>query len=108
MDIIKPWSVSQMSSERQRIEAPSSPLSSTPEVNMPPPPSYEEVSGVFASETFDVSAENVDYFLGEVTISHTDTFWYHDNLILVKLLLFLNLCFLCCCCCCRFYIPLRL
>ncbi|XP_062097168.1 SH3 domain-containing protein 2-like [Humulus lupulus] len=53
----------EMSSDRQQIEAPSTP---TAENSMPPPPSYEDVSGVFASETYDGSTEGADYFLGEV------------------------------------------
>lgn len=53
-----------MLSERQRIEAPSTPAT---ENSMPPPPSYEEVSGVFAFKIYDGSTNNVDYFLGEVT-----------------------------------------
>ena len=56
-----------MLSERQQIEAPS-PLAA--ENSMPPPPSYEEVSGVFAAETYDESTDGVDYFLGEVTFVH--------------------------------------
>ncbi|XP_024027174.1 SH3 domain-containing protein 2 [Morus notabilis] len=57
---------SEMLSERRRIEAPSTPAT---ENNIPPPPSYEEVSGVFASEIYDGSTDNVDYFLGEVVNS---------------------------------------
>lgn len=60
-----------MLSERQRIEAPAAPAA---ENSMPPPPSYEEVSGVFASETYDGSTDNVNYFLGEVTILFADIF----------------------------------
>ncbi|EXB53749.1 Rho guanine nucleotide exchange factor 6 [Morus notabilis] len=55
-----------MLSERRRIEAPSTPAT---ENSMPPPPSYEEVSGLFASEIYDGSTDNVDYFLGEVVNS---------------------------------------
>lgn len=54
-----------MLSERQQIEAPSTPAA---ENNIPPPPSYEEVSGVFASETYEGSTDGADYFLGEVTV----------------------------------------
>ena len=54
-----------MLSERQQIEAPSTPAA---ENSMPPPPSYEEVSGVFAPETYDGSTDGVDYFLGEVIV----------------------------------------
>ncbi|KAF4358309.1 hypothetical protein F8388_014579 [Cannabis sativa] len=53
----------EMSSERQQIEAPSTP---TAENSMPPPPSYEDVTGAFDSETYDESTEGADYFLGEV------------------------------------------
>lgn len=52
-----------MLSERQRIEAPPSPSIGN---TMPPPPSYEEVNGVYASETHNGSTDGADYFLGEV------------------------------------------
>ncbi|XWS62727.1 hypothetical protein CRYUN_Cryun06bG0035600 [Craigia yunnanensis] len=52
----------EMISERQRIEAPP-----TPSVDsMPPPPSYEEVNGVYASQTHNGSTDCMGYFLGEV------------------------------------------
>ena len=52
-----------MISERQRIEAPP-----TPSVDdMPPPPSYEEVNGVYASQTHNGSTDSMGYFLGEVS-----------------------------------------
>ncbi|KAL1215721.1 SH3 domain-containing protein 2 [Cardamine amara subsp. amara] len=53
----------EMASERQRIEAPSTPSSTD---NMPPPPSYEEANGVFASQMHDTSTDSMGYFLGEV------------------------------------------
>lgn len=52
-----------MISERQRIEAPPSP---TVENIMPPPPSYEEVNGVFASQMHNGTSDSISYFLGEV------------------------------------------
>ncbi|KAJ9704239.1 hypothetical protein PVL29_002685 [Vitis rotundifolia] len=57
----------EMISERQRIEAPPSP---PVENNMPPPPSYEEVNGVFASQTHNGSSDSISYFLGEVMHSY--------------------------------------
>ncbi|KAJ4964445.1 hypothetical protein NE237_024384 [Protea cynaroides] len=57
----------EMVSERQRIEA-------SPNVavdnSMPPPPSYEEVNGVFAAQTYDGLTDGIGYFLGEVTHSY--------------------------------------
>ena len=53
----------QMVSERQRIEASPSPVVEDP---MPPPPSYEEVNGVYSSQTVDGSTDAMGYFLGEV------------------------------------------
>ncbi|KAG2243489.1 hypothetical protein Bca52824_094659 [Brassica carinata] len=65
----------EMVSERQRIEAPTTPSSAD---NMPPPPSYEEANGVFASHMHDTShmhetshmhdtsTDSMGYFLGEV------------------------------------------
>ncbi|KAF8112264.1 hypothetical protein N665_0065s0047 [Sinapis alba] len=53
----------EMVSERQRIEAPTTPSSAD---NMPPPPSYEEANGVFASQMHDTSTDSMGYFLGEV------------------------------------------
>lgn len=55
-----------MVSERQRIEAPSTPSSAD---TMPPPPSYEEANGVFASHMHETSTDNMGYFLGEVCYS---------------------------------------
>ncbi|GMH02788.1 hypothetical protein Nepgr_004627 [Nepenthes gracilis] len=52
----------EMISERQRIEA-----APTPSVDdMPPPPLYEEVNGVFASQAQNGSTDSMGYFLGEV------------------------------------------
>ncbi|KQJ83831.1 SH3 domain-containing protein 2 [Brachypodium distachyon] len=52
----------EMVSERQKIEAPPTPAA---ENYMPPPPSYEEVNGMFASTSTDQSVNSVDFFLGE-------------------------------------------
>ncbi|XP_057966131.1 SH3 domain-containing protein 2-like [Malania oleifera] len=57
----------EMVSERQRIEAPPS---SSMDNSMPPPPSYEEVNGVFASQTHNGSTDGISYFLGEVIFSY--------------------------------------
>lgn len=57
---------SEMLSERQRIEASPSPSIN----NMPPPPPYEEVNGLFASQTYDGSTDGMGYFLGEVIHSY--------------------------------------
>ncbi|KAE9447334.1 hypothetical protein C3L33_20784, partial [Rhododendron williamsianum] len=56
----------EMISERQRIEAPPSPSMDS----MPPPPSYEEGNGVFASPTPNGSTDSMGYFLGEVMYSY--------------------------------------
>ncbi|KAG5543109.1 hypothetical protein RHGRI_016005 [Rhododendron griersonianum] len=56
----------EMMSERQRIEASPSPAIN----NMPPPPPYEEVNGLFASQTYDGSTDGMGYFLGEVIHSY--------------------------------------
>jgi hypothetical protein len=34
---------------------------------MPPPPSYEEVNGIYASQTYNGSTDSMGYFLGEVS-----------------------------------------
>lgn len=52
----------EMISERHRIEAPPAPSMDS----MPPPPSYEEVNGVYASQTQNGSTDCMGYFLGEV------------------------------------------
>ncbi|KAA0045629.1 SH3 domain-containing protein 2 [Cucumis melo var. makuwa] len=53
--------------ERQRIEAPPTPPPGPSIDNsMPPPPSYEEVNGVFASQAHNGSTDAMGYFLGEV------------------------------------------
>lgn len=53
----------EMISERQRIEAPPSPRMDN---SMPPPPSYEEVNGIYASETNNGTTDSMGYFLVEV------------------------------------------
>ncbi|CAI8600374.1 unnamed protein product [Vicia faba] len=53
----------EMVSERHRIEAPPTP---SVDKNMPPPPSYEEVNGVYASQEHNGITDNMGYFLGEV------------------------------------------
>ncbi|XP_030944581.1 SH3 domain-containing protein 2 [Quercus lobata] len=53
----------EMISERQRIEASPSP---SVDNTMPPPPSYEEVNGVYASQTHNGTTDSMGYFLGEV------------------------------------------
>lgn len=55
--------VAQMLSEHQRIEASPNPAT---ENTMPPPPSYEDLSNNFSSETYDELTDIRDYFLGEV------------------------------------------
>lgn len=57
----------QMVSERQRIEA--SPNLANENV-MQPPPSYEEVNGMFASPRVDELNESMEYFLAEVVNLH--------------------------------------
>jgi hypothetical protein len=52
-----------MISERQRIEAPPTP---SVDNSMPPPPSYEEVNGVYASQDHNGITDSMGYFLGEV------------------------------------------
>ncbi|GMP81501.1 hypothetical protein CsSME_00036191 [Camellia sinensis var. sinensis] len=56
----------EMLSERQRTEASPGPARNS----MPPPPSYDEVSSVFASQTYDGSTDGMGYFLGEVIHSY--------------------------------------
>ncbi|KAK6916628.1 SH3 domain [Dillenia turbinata] len=58
---------SEMISERQRIEAPPT---LTADNDMPPPPSYEEINGVFASQDHNGSTDSMGYFLGEVMYSY--------------------------------------
>lgn len=53
-----------MISERQRIEAPPS---QSMENHMPPPPAYEEVNGMYASQTHNGATDSMGYFLGEVS-----------------------------------------
>ncbi|KAJ6365208.1 hypothetical protein OIU76_030055 [Salix suchowensis] len=57
----------EMASERQRIEAPPTP---SVENNMPPPPSYEEINGVYASQAQNGRTDSMGYFLGEVMHSY--------------------------------------
>ena len=52
-----------MISERQRIEAPPTP---SVDNSMPPPPPYEEVNGVYASQDHNGITDSMGYFLGEV------------------------------------------
>jgi len=52
----------EMVSERQKIEAPPTPAA---ENYMAPPPSYDEVNGVFASTSVNETIQSVDFFLGE-------------------------------------------
>lgn len=54
-----------MLSERQRIEA--APTPPSVENTMPPPPAYEEVNGIYASQTHNGSTDSMGYFLGEVS-----------------------------------------
>ncbi|KAF0893743.1 hypothetical protein E2562_029416 [Oryza meyeriana var. granulata] len=53
----------EMVSERQKIEAPPTP--SAENYMTQPPPSYDEVNGMFASSSVDDSVTSVDFFLGE-------------------------------------------
>uniref|UniRef100_A0A0D9ZNN2 SH3 domain-containing protein n=1 Tax=Oryza glumipatula TaxID=40148 RepID=A0A0D9ZNN2_9ORYZ len=53
----------EMVSERQKIEAPPTP--SAENYMAQPPPSYDEVNGMFASSSVDDSVTSVDFFLGE-------------------------------------------
>lgn len=55
----------EMMSERQRIEAAPTPIPSV-DNSMPPPPAYEEINGVYASQTHNGSLDSSEYFLGEV------------------------------------------
>ncbi|XP_054777559.1 SH3 domain-containing protein 2-like [Prosopis cineraria] len=52
----------EMISERQGIEAPPTPSMDS---SMPPPPSYEEANGVYASQIHNGSTDSMGYFLGE-------------------------------------------
>ncbi|KAK5843900.1 SH3 domain-containing protein 2-like [Gossypium arboreum] len=53
---------SEMISERQRLEAPPAPSVA----DMPSPPPFEEVNGVYTSQTHNESVDCMGYFLGEV------------------------------------------
>ncbi|KAF8377883.1 hypothetical protein HHK36_031271 [Tetracentron sinense] len=57
----------EMISERQRIEASPSPAVDN---SMPPPPSYEDINGVFTSQTYDGFTDSMGYFLGEAMHSY--------------------------------------
>uniref|UniRef100_A0A5B6ZTW8 Putative endophilin-A2-like isoform X2 n=1 Tax=Davidia involucrata TaxID=16924 RepID=A0A5B6ZTW8_DAVIN len=57
----------EMFSDRQRIEASPSPATDN---TMPPPPSYNEINVVFASQTYDGLIDGMGYFLGEVMHSY--------------------------------------
>ncbi|KAL6209546.1 hypothetical protein ACLB2K_020486 [Fragaria x ananassa] len=57
----------EMVSERQRIEAPPSP---TVDNSMPPPPPYEEVNGIYASESHNGMSDSMNYFLGEAMFTY--------------------------------------
>jgi len=52
-----------MVSERQKIEAPPTPAADN--YMAPPPPSYDEVNGGFASTSVNESVKSVEFFLGE-------------------------------------------
>ncbi|KAK1303433.1 hypothetical protein QJS10_CPB11g00915 [Acorus calamus] len=56
----------EMVSKRQRMEGSPSSVAHNP---VPPPPSYEEVNGSFASPRNDGSLDSMGYFLGEVSAS---------------------------------------
>jgi len=53
-----------MISEQRRIETPPIPSLDN---SMPPPPSYEEVNGVYASQAHNGTTDSMGYFLGEVS-----------------------------------------
>ncbi|PWZ45083.1 hypothetical protein Zm00014a_002634 [Zea mays] len=53
----------EMVSERQKIEAPLTPAADN--YMPPPPPSYDEVNGAFASTSVNESVQSVNFFLGE-------------------------------------------
>lgn len=47
---------------------------------MPPPPSYEEVNGVYASHTHNAPTDSMSYFLGEVySLSLSSAFLLHSQ-----------------------------
>nr|GME05017.1 SH3 domain-containing protein 2-like [Ipomoea batatas] len=43
----------------------------------PPPPPYNEASGGFSSQAYDMSADGASYFLGEVTVNLSFAFLIH-------------------------------
>lgn len=55
----------QMVSQRQRIEASPSRMFTD---SVPSPPSYEEASGIWSSQTMEGSTDSMGYFLGEVCL----------------------------------------
>ncbi|KAG6512019.1 hypothetical protein ZIOFF_030110 [Zingiber officinale] len=59
--------VGQMVSERQRIETSPSRMFTD---SVPSPPSYEEASGIWSSQTMEGSTDSMGYFLGEVVHSY--------------------------------------
>lgn len=61
-------------SERQKIESSPSPSAHN---GIPLPPSYDEISGIFVSETYNGSTDSVDYFLGEVNLMFHWYLWSH-------------------------------
>lgn len=87
-----------MISERQRIEAPPAP---SVENNMPPPPPYEEVNGVYASQSHNGLTDGMGYFLGEVNNLVPSVITYKlanikmKRLLLQPLILMLNV-YICC------------
>lgn len=62
-----------MISERQRNEAAPTPSMDN---TMPPPPSYEEVNGIYASPTYNGTTDSMGFFLGEVSnlVYHVPTY----------------------------------
>ncbi|XP_022633758.1 SH3 domain-containing protein 2 isoform X1 [Vigna radiata var. radiata] len=58
----------EMISEQRRIETPPIPSLDN---SMPPPPSYEEVNGVYASQAHNGITDSMGYFLGEVLFPYS-------------------------------------
>ncbi|ESW03759.1 hypothetical protein PHAVU_011G040000 [Phaseolus vulgaris] len=58
----------EMISEQRRIETPPIPSLDN---SMPPPPSYEEVNGVYASQAHNGTTDSMGYFLGEVLFPYS-------------------------------------
>ncbi|QCD88625.1 endophilin-A [Vigna unguiculata] len=59
----------EMISEQRRIETP--PIPPSLDNDMPPPPSYEEVNGVYASQAHNGTTDSMGYFLGEVLFPYS-------------------------------------